>query len=201
MHRLIFRVFRKGKPTENQATYFSNVEKPIHVKDRGVSVIYINDNFLQPVNSEHIQIVKGLDIDEVIEKYGLNQDESIVVRNMFRDYGEEVQLTGLGGHVESCEELGEETFTQMIKGYRTRLMRNKLLSFFKYSYYKPDEDDIIRPTKSKSSGRIKDIFGWPLDDTNISNKLLTSFASLKASTTTILKCLKSCSAHSIKIDV
>lgn len=95
MHRLMFRVFnRKGKPTENQATYFSNAEKSTPMKDRGVSVIYINKNFLQPVASEHIQIVsksKDLDIDEVIEKYGLNQDESNVVRSMFRGYNEELR--------------------------------------------------------------------------------------------------------------
>lgn len=179
VHRLIFRMFKKkGKPTENQATYFCNVE-PIHVKDRGVSVIYINENFLKPVNSEHIEIVKGLDIDEVIEKYRLNQDESNVVRNMFRDYSEEVQLTGLDGHLESSDELGEQTFTEMIKGYQRRLMKNRILSLFKFSYYKQDKDDIIRPTKSKSSGRIKDMFGWPLDDTKISNKIDTSFTSLK----------------------
>lgn len=192
MHRLIFRMFnRKGKPTEDQATYFANSEKPILVKDRGVSVIYINENFLQPVNSEHIQIVKGLDIDEVIEKYGLNQDESIVVRNMFRDYCEEVQLTGLGGHVESSAELGQQTLTEMIKGYRRRLSKNRILSLFKYLYYKEDKDDIIRPTKSKSSGRIKDMFGWPLDDTNISNRIFTSFTSLRETISHSLQRIKS----------
>lgn len=192
MHRLVFRMFnRKGKPTEDQATYFANVEKPIHVKDRGVSVIYINDNFLQPINSEHIQVVKGLDIDEVIEKYGLNEDESNVVRSMFQDYSEEVQLTGLGSPVESRVELGQSTLTEMIKGYRKRLSKNRILSLFKYMYYKEDKDDIIRPTKSKSSGRIKDMFGWPLDDTNIPNRISTSFASLKEIASHSLQRIKS----------
>lgn len=177
LHRIFYRMFnKKGKTTENQATYFSDAAKPV-TKDRGMSVIYINDSFLQPINSEHIQIAKGLEIDEIIEKFGLDEGESRVLRNMFRDYSEEVPLTGLGGHVKSSDKLGKRSLAEMLKGYRERLMKNRILSMLKYQYYKEDEDDIILPIKSKSSGRLKDMFGWPLDDTNIPNKLHTSFIS------------------------
>lgn len=199
MHRLIFRIFnKKGKPMEDQATYFSNTEKPIYIKDRGVSVIYINDNFLQPVNSEHIEIVKGLDLDKVIEKYGLNQDESNVVRKMFWDYKEEVPLTGLGINVEPSDELSEQTITKMIKGYKKRLMKNRILSLLKFSYYKKEDDDIIRPTKSKSSGRIKDMFGWPLDYTHIPNKISSSFTSHKESVSHSRQHIKPTVSNSLK---
>lgn len=198
MRRLIFRMFnKKGKPMEDQATYFSNLEKPIRLKDRGVSVLYINENFSYPVNSEHIQIVKGLDIDEVIEKYGLDQDESNVVRSMFRYYNEEVPLSGLGGHVESRDELGAQTLTAMIKGYRTRRTKNRLLSLFKYFYYNHDNGDIIKPSKSKSSGRIKDIFGWSLDDTKIPNRSFTSSASLTKTASHSLQHAKLTLSHAL----
>lgn len=199
MHRLLFRMLhKKGKPMEDQATYFANTEKPIQIKDHGVSVIYINDNFLQRINSEHIEIIRGLDLDEVIEQYGLNEDESNVVRNMFRNYKEEVPLTGLGVHVESSDEFCEQTVANMIKGYRKRLTKNRTLSLFKFSYYKKEDDDIIRPTKSKSSGRIKDIFGWPLDNTHIPNIISSSFTSLKESVSHSRQHIKPTVSNSLK---
>lgn len=192
MHRLVYRVFnKKGKPMEDQATYFSNLEKPIHLKDRGVSVIYVNDSFLNSTYSEHVDILKGLDIEEVIKKYGLNEDESNVVRNMFRDYNEEVLLSGLGGHVESRDEIGAHTFRTMIEEYRSRRMKSRLLSLLKFYHYKENEYDIIRPSKSELSGSKNDIFGWPLDDSHIKNRIFTSFASLKKAVSHSLRGLKS----------